>query len=98
MPENITNSNRLEALNALFSLIAQADAESEEQDFDEPEQDIAEDEEPQTVVPVVATINSIIARNLKRLDESGAELAPADLITLAELSHIIQLPDNASNS
>ena len=98
MPKNITTTDKLEAINALLSFIVPADAEYEEQDFDEPEQDIAEDEEPQTVVPVIDTINSIIARNLKRLDESEAPLAPADLVTLAELSHIIQLPDNASNS
>ena len=45
------------------------------------------------VVPVIDTINSIIAQNLKRLDSSGEVLPVHELLKLANLSHAMQLPE-----
>ena len=95
MSENISNTDKLETINELFSLLFQADAEYEEQDLDEQANyELPEQDDSQLVVPIVDTINSIIARNLKRLDERGTVLSPLDLKTLAELSHVIRLSDN----
>ena len=45
----------------------------------------------QEVIPVTATINSIIARNLKALDVEETILSPDELIQLAHLSSMVNV-------
>jgi len=77
---------KIEALQELMKLLTHLDEE-----IAQAEQAAEEQEESQVAVPVVATINSIIARNLKMLDENKKELAIEDLLNLAKLSHVIKL-------
>lgn len=88
--EGITLEEALKALDA-NQLERKAMGERYESLIDE---DIkSSNETAKEVIPVIDTINSIIAQNLKRLDTTGEALPVHELLKLANLSHTIRLPE-----
>ena len=118
--EKLSSKEKLEAVNEIFNLLFQEQAEEEEVEC----QNCTEDETTQTceeellesfemqhdllmqlleykkaenpaqeVIPILATINSVIARNVKALDVNKTILSIDQLVALAQLSHVVKIPE-----